>query len=361
MIWKEPPWLKVVRDIEAREQAMRRQVEAIAAPLAADHLRQYWEREQSRQEQWRRLFEQSRFTDLLASPAKSVANLASAFEGFYTKLAESEATLKTVAQPLYQHQRVYEELAAVTLATSKLATQLDSYVIAHRAFLPVYQKLDVLAASATDVYKSIAQEANRLSTIPLWLVQAPAVQPYSAARALSVLADLPAPTMDPGADAILDDLDAGLEARLRAISPALVEPYRGAITALRIQGPDWPRHVASSLRILVDNLLELLAPDEHVVEFFEQPDHYKESGKFTRRARLVFLFRNVARGSYEKMANHDIDMTLATFFPEHAAVHTLLPALDRRQATVLVRRVQGCIATLLATRERDELRADQES
>jgi hypothetical protein len=36
-----------------------------------------------------------------------VANLAGAFEGFYAKLAETEATLKAVTQPLYQHQQVY--------------------------------------------------------------------------------------------------------------------------------------------------------------------------------------------------------------------------------------------------------------
>jgi hypothetical protein len=142
-----------------------------------------------------------------------------------------------------------------------------------------------------------------------------------------------------------------VEPKLSAVSLTLLAPYRGAIAALAAAGPDWPRHVGGSLRILIDELLVALAPDPDLRSFFSDPTQHMEDGKFTRRARLVYIFREVAHGTYARMVEEDINMTLATFFPANTSVHTLVPTLDERQGRVFLRRVQGCLGTILATRE----------
>ena len=139
-----------------------------------------------------------------------------------------------------------------------------------------------------------------------------------------------------------------LEGRLTLVHADLVVPFLGAVDALKSRNPDRARHVGASLRSLGEHLLERLAPDAVLNGFFPSPAEHKENGKFTRRARLQFVFREVNGGGYAMMAEQDMDLMLATFFPENAAVHRLVPTLDDRELNVLVRRVEGCISVVLA-------------
>jgi len=146
-------------------------------------------------------------------------------------------------------------------------------------------------------------------------------------------------------------MGASVERQIATVDPALVVPYRGAIGVLDAGGADWQRHLGASLRTLVDALLSNLAPDAVLETFFSNPSDQKQNGQFTRRAKLTYIFRDVAQGEYARMTENDIDITLATFYPTNREVHLLVPSLTPQQGRVLLRRVQGCIATILATIE----------
>ena len=71
--------------------------------------------------------------------------------------------------------------------------------------------------------------------------------------------------------------------------------YRGAIEALSGDNPDRSRHVLSSLRTLLDNLLCKLAPQKEVREWIERNSiqGYLHNGQPTRHAKIRYVLRNL--------------------------------------------------------------------
>ena len=69
-------------------------------------------------------------------------------------------------------------------------------------------------------------------------------------------------------------------------------------------------------------------------------------GDFKRNARLRYIFREIATESYAKMAEQDIKLAEATFFPSNDIVHKL-SSLSEHQMRVFCRRVQGCVSVVL--------------
>ena len=98
---------------------------------------------------------------------------------------------------------------------------------------------------------------------------------------------------------------------------------------------------------MFDHLLRQLAPDTSLHSFFDDPSKEMADGEFRRNARLRYIFRDVGTGSYAKMAEQDIKIAEATFFPSNAVVHELGSALSEHQMRVLWRRIQGCVSVVL--------------
>jgi hypothetical protein len=199
------------------------------------------------------------------------------------------------------------------------------------------------------VIESWATHASLNTYANAWLNYAPVVEPYSSAHAIAVFAPSPVelPIDDEAEEALTDAVD-GIMERLASVDRALLEPYGGARAGLYRQDTDWRRQVASSARELMTHLLRKLAPDDKLNAFFTDPSSRKVDGEFTRKAQLEFIFRDIATGSYAIMAEKDIDLVLATFFPTNEVVHSLVTPLDERQMVVLIRRIEGCVSVVLA-------------
>jgi hypothetical protein len=260
----------------------------------------------------------------------------------------------TVEQQLRGIQISYQSLLGPISATAQLRAmteQLRPYDSLSEAMRTLSDVSSSLSARATAVYEEMAKSPSLMTQLPSWLVQAPAIVPYSAAIVVAIEAGSPTAAIarhsDVTADGILRSVGDELEQRLLVVGAEFVELYRGAFAALQLQGPDWRRHVCTSVRELVDHLIRRLAPDADLDNHYSQPDVHKENGVYTRRARLTFIFREIAIHSYVQMAEKDIDMTLATFFPTNATVHSLVAPLSAQQVMVFWRRVQGCVSTVL--------------
>ncbi len=205
------------------------------------------------------------------------------------------------------------------------------------------------AETATSAMTALARNPEQLLTLPPWLQRAPSIEQYAAARVITVLASEPsgAAIEDTSSETQLKSVGDELEGRLAAANVDFVAVYRGAIDALNGQGPDWRRHVGTSLRELADHLLVHLAPDDQAAAFHTGNPGAIRDGELTRRARLEYVFRNIAVGEYARMAEEDMELMLATFYPANEAVHRLVSRLTKEQARVFLRRVQGCISTIL--------------
>lgn len=236
-------------------------------------------------------------------------------------------------------------------AIADSALRLSSSVAMSASIGSLFAQQSSLFASGVEALTGLAKHHSGIKLSP-WLVAAPSVEPYSSARSLALTgAKGSTVEIDAEAERALTAATANLELRLASIHRSLATTYRGAMRVLHDQGDDWQRQTAVSFRELVTHLLRLLAPDDALERHFANPAEKKENGLFTRRSQLQYIFRNVAYGAYALMAEKDIDMALATFFPTNDVVHTLEAPLDELQMQVLARRIEGCISVIMETQE----------
>ena len=254
------------------------------------------------------------------------------------------ANLKAIDQ-------AFANLARPALIASKalnnLFVNVDAVVGAQDYFTNLRRDTLAFTETANATMAIIARDAREFLNLSPWLQRAPSIEQYQAVRVVEIEAGRAALELDGESERALASLDETLESRLAAVNSALVGLYRGAIGPLAAQGPDWRRHAATSIRELVDHLMLLLAPDQPMGAFHSANPNAIENGEFTRRARLQYVFRSVASGEYTRMAEEDIRLTLATFYPANATVHGLVSRMTPEQMRVYVRRVQGCISTIL--------------
>ena len=69
-----------------------------------------------------------------------------------------------------------------------------------------------------------------------------------------------------------------IDAVLPELNPKLMKSWEGAWAAARRRGPDWARQAASSLRFLLIEALETVAPIDEVKKS-NLPKHYIKNGQ----------------------------------------------------------------------------------
>ena len=249
----------------------------------------------------------------------------------------------------------FSNLIDTSLATSRLNAEIFAHPIelATPYLTDANQSFITLNSLSARVYDDL------LTFQPIdtscFLFQAPTVEPYAATRATAVLAGLNEVTLDQLAvvstDELLDELGDELVSRLEAVNPELAEVYREGIAAMESGHRGWIRHAGVSFRTLFDHLLRQLAPDTDLHSFLEDPESDMINGEFKRNARLRYIFREVATGSYVQMAEEDIKLAEATFFPSNDIVHRLASPLSEKQMRVFWRRIQGSVSVVLEAAE----------
>lgn len=137
-----------------------------------------------------------------------------------------------------------------------------------------------------------------------------------------------------------------LEQSLGKINPLLIRLWKGAIKALDSQNPDRVRHFITSLRELFTQVLHRLAPDEQVRQWNSSPDYY-QAGKPTRKARLLYICRDINYEPFSQFLEKDIDSVLACIDLFQEGTHAVLPPFDDSQLSSIKIRTESCIRFLL--------------
>jgi hypothetical protein len=241
----------------------------------------------------------------------------------------------------------YAAIAGQLAATAHLRNLIEGALSrAHAADL--LNVVDRLTAS----YSVLASTPEAFAAMPAWLRDAPVLTTYTATRVAGVAAGLPADVLeterDPAGEAAIRGAADHLEMRLAAVGREFAEPYRGALEAMSRRGPDWVRHVSTSLRELLDALIDRLAPVSEMAQWIPQPTQEEfRDGKWTRKAQLRYIFRHVRTGGTERMTDNIIDAVLMLFYPQNAGVHTLATPHDTVGMEVMVAFTQGQLSTIL--------------
>ncbi len=245
----------------------------------------------------------------------------------------------------------FGHLADTSLASSRLSAEifyqplnaLPSYLV------DMGQEITSLYSQSAAVYDDLA--SSRVLDPHSLLFQAPTIEPYAAMQVAGVLAGIDEEKLDQcrleSTDTFLDELGDELVSRLRSVNPELAEVYSEGIAAIESGHKGWIRHAGVSFRTMFKHLLRELAPNSVLDSFFEDPEKEKLDGEYSRNAQLRYIFRDVATGSYEKMAEQDIKIAEATFFPSNEVVHKLKSPLSEKQMRVLWRRIQGTVSVVL--------------
>ena len=134
---------------------------------------------------------------------------------------------------------------------------------------------------------------------------------------------------------------------LKAVSPDLAKPYAGARDALRGTNPDRVRHFMSSQRELWNHLLRQISPDGQVLEWISgNSDQLLHEGKPTRKARILYLCRNLNHGPLTNFIASDAQAFIK-FVEFFSRVHQLNTELSDRQLRALQLRADSWITYIL--------------
>ncbi|MDE0337688.1 MAG: hypothetical protein OXI80_08450, partial [Caldilineaceae bacterium] len=160
----------------------------------------------------------------------------------------------------------------------------------------------------------------------------------------------PSPRVEEGVwaeyDVPADREERSLEFRLRKIDPGLGDMLLGARQALNTPNPDRSRHVLISLRELVTHVLRLLAPDGSIQIWNSDPDYY-HNGRPTRRARLLYINREINTGSLSKSVDAHVHLALILMDELNAESHIISSRLTEQELRALVIDTESLLYSIL--------------
>jgi hypothetical protein len=108
---------------------------------------------------------------------------------------------------------------------------------------------------------------------------------------------------------------------LPRIKPALLVSWRGVREALRRRQADWLRQASASLRYLLTDTLDLMAPKATVLAAGVDPKLLMQDGSPSRRAQVRWLCRGIESETYGNMVSADLESALTIVTMVNEAVH----------------------------------------
>lgn len=205
-----------------------------------------------------------------------------------------------------------------------------------------------LSLAVQTTWDALREDTTIWERASLSMLQTPALELYTAvhaAGAVTLLDDYLPDRDEDLEDAIHESVD-GFETRLSSLDHELVEPYRGAIAAIKRGGEDWQRHSMTSLRELTMHVLHRLAPDDDVMKVATDSDLH--DGRPTRKATLRYVFAAVAGPELGGFFEADMKAAVELFDLLNAGTHKLGNRATPHQLHYLRGRVVGLIGSMLA-------------
>jgi Predicted pPIWI-associating nuclease len=136
---------------------------------------------------------------------------------------------------------------------------------------------------------------------------------------------------------------------LSAFDERLVLLLHGARQSLRDDNPDRARHVTTSVRELLTQILHALAPDDDVRRWTSNNDHY-HNNRPTRRARLLFICRHIDCDPLSRFVEDDVRAALSFVDSLNSGTHVVESRLSYVQLSSIVARMESLIVFLLQLR-----------
>lgn len=247
-------------------------------------------------------------------------------------------------------------LSASLMAQQKLAllerASIGSLVGANATFRrSAAAHLGNLTRSYQGLMTLVSTASSSATPIPM-LTKYPPVEYYRHVGVLESIT-IPQPDSDEVSTAVetsLEETMPDVDGRLRQLDGRLSSLLAGAREACASDNPDAARHVLTSLRELFTHVLHALAPDDGVRLWAPSSEYFHE-GRPTRRARLLYICRDINEGALTKFVQDDVSATLSFLDALNAGTHVLESSLSPTQLNSAVARMESLLVFLLGLRD----------
>jgi hypothetical protein len=137
-----------------------------------------------------------------------------------------------------------------------------------------------------------------------------------------------------------------LSSHLPRIDTGLYKMWKGAIEAYNSNNSDKVRHFSTSIRELYTHLLHILAPDDAIKKWTSDPTYYHE-GRPTRKARLLFICRNINNDQFNTFVKKDVEATIAFIDIFQKGTHNIDPAFSPNHLVTIKSKAENTLKFLL--------------
>jgi hypothetical protein len=138
-----------------------------------------------------------------------------------------------------------------------------------------------------------------------------------------------------------------LQELLATFNADLIPMWRGANDALVSNNPDKVRHFTTSLRELYTQVLHQLAPNSRIKEWSQDPSHYDQKGKATRKARLLYICRNINHPPFSDFLSIDIQSVIAFIDLFQRGTHDIRTQFTDAQLHAMCLRAESSLRFML--------------
>jgi hypothetical protein len=137
-----------------------------------------------------------------------------------------------------------------------------------------------------------------------------------------------------------------LSSHLPRIDAGLYRMWKGAIEAYNSKNSDRVRHFSTSIRELYTHLFHILAPDDAIKIWTTDPNHYHE-GRPTRKARLLYICRNINNDPFNTFVKKDVEATIAFIEIFQKGTHDIDPIFSPNQLVTIKSKAESTLKFLL--------------
>jgi len=145
---------------------------------------------------------------------------------------------------------------------------------------------------------------------------------------------------------ILVENESSLTSYLPRLDTGLTKMWDGANAALSSSNPDKVRHFSASIRELFTHVIHILAPDEQIKKWSNDSSLY-DKGKPTRKARLLFICRNISNDPLTKFVEKDVSATVEFLGLFQEGTHAITASFSEHQLIALKARAESTLKFLL--------------
>lgn len=136
---------------------------------------------------------------------------------------------------------------------------------------------------------------------------------------------------------------------LPKLNPNLLNMWLGARQALESNNADKVRHFTTSIRELLTQILHALSPDTELIKWSNNPTEHIQNNKPTRRARLLYIYREVNNDHFKSFIEADIKATLQFIDLFQEGTHSVKSKLTDKQLLSIKLKAESTLKYLLQT------------